>query len=420
MGKTFSEKTLGKNIGKDVVAGQIIQARPDACMSHDNSAAISNTFRKLGVKKVADPRQLVIVLDHCVPAADAKHAANHKTVRAFVAEQGIPNFYDLNVGICHQVLPEKGHVVPGSLVVGSDSHTCTYGAFGAFATGIGRSEAAVIWATGEIWLKVPETMRVEVVGRLGEWVTSKDVALKLIGDYGADGGLYKAVEFGGPIVDAMSISSRMVLCNLMVEFGAKNGCTPADDKVREWLEPRVPRERWKAAQFLFSDPDAKYAQQITLDMTGVGPVVACPHNVDHVKPIEEVAGRPVQQVFLGTCTNGRIEDFELALRILRGHRVAQGTRLLIGPASYEVYKEMVARGLASALLDAGAVILNPGCGPCLGAHEGILADGEVCLSTLNRNFKGRMGNPNAEIYLASPAVAAATAVRGVIADPRRM
>ncbi len=420
MGKSFSEKALGRNVGRDVVAGEIVQARPDACMSHDNSAAISATFRKLGVTKVADPRQLVIVLDHCVPAADAKHAANHKTVRAFVAAQQIPHFYDINVGICHQVLPEKGHVVPGSLVVGSDSHTCTYGAFGAFATGIGRSEAAVIWATGEIWLKVPETMRVEVVGQLGEWVTSKDVALKLIGDHGADGGLYKAIEFAGPVVDAMSISSRMVLCNLMVEFGAKNGYTPADDKVRTWLEPRVSRERWQAAEFLFSDPDAKYAQRITLDMTGVGPVVACPHNVDNVKPVEAVAGKPVHQVFLGTCTNGRVEDFELALKILKGRRVAQGTRLLIGPASYEVFREMAARGLVNDLLGAGAVILNPGCGPCLGAHEGILADGEVCLSTLNRNFKGRMGNPNAEIYLSSPAVAAATALRGVITDPRTL
>lgn len=420
MGKTFSEKALGKNVGQEVVAGQIVQARPDVCMSHDNTAAISGTFYKLGVDRVKYPARLAIVLDHCVPAAGAKYAENHKTIREFVAQQGIANFYDLNVGICHQVLPEKGHVVPGTLMVGSDSHTCTYGAFGAFATGIGRSEAAVTWATGEIWLKVPETMRIEVTGELGPWVTAKDVALKLIGDRGADGGLYKALEFVGSVVDAMTIPSRMVLCNLAIEFGAKNGYTPADEKVREWLAPRVPAERLQSAEYLASDANAKYCETMTIDMTGVGPQVARPHTVDNVALVEDVTGRKVHQVFLGTCTNGRIEDFELALKILKGKRVASGTRLLIGPASYEIYREMLANGMLADLVDAGAVIINPGCGPCLGAHEGVLADGEVCLSTMNRNFKGRMGNPNGEIYLASPAVAAATALRGEITDPRTL
>ncbi len=420
MGKTFSEKALGRNVGRVVSAGEIIQASPDLCMSHDNSAAISGTFKKLGIDKVKHPDRIAIVLDHCVPAAGAKYAQNHKTVREFVAEQGIERFHDIHVGICHQVLPEQGHVLPGMLVVGSDSHTCTYGAFGAFSTGIGRSEAAVTWATGEIWLKVPETMRIEVSGRLEPYVTAKDVALKLIGDRGADGGLYKALEFTGPLVAEMSISSRMVLCNLAVEFGAKNGYTPADEKVREYLVERVSPERLAQAEFLASDPDAVIAETVVLDMTGVGPQVACPHTVDNTKSVEEVAGQPIQQVFLGTCTNGRIEDFELALGLLRGKHVARGTRMLVGAASAEIYKEMATRGMITDFLEAGAVMINPGCGPCLGAHEGVLADGEACLATMNRNFKGRMGNPNAEIYLASPAVAAATAVTGVITDPRSM
>jgi len=420
MGKTFSEKALSKNVDQDVQAGQIVQARPDICMSHDNSAAISSTFRKLGVEKVKHPDRIAIVLDHCIPAAGAKYAQNHKTIREFVAEQGISNFHDINTGICHQVLPEKGLVLPGSVMVGSDSHTCTYGAFGAFSTGIGRSEAAVTWATGEIWLKVPDTMRITIGGALGEWVTAKDVALKVIGDSGADGGLYKALEFTGPVVEAMTISSRMVLCNLAVEFGAKNGYTPADDKVKQWLEPRVDPARWAQAEFLTSDPDAVYAESIDLDMTGVGPQVACPHTVDNVSPIEEVSGRKIDQVFLGTCTNGRIEDFEMALRVLSGKRVARGVRLLVGAASSEIYKEMATRGMLAEFIDAGALIINPGCGPCLGAHQGVLADGEACLSTMNRNFKGRMGNPKGEIYLASPAVAAATALAGEIADPRSL
>ncbi|MCW3131112.1 MAG: 3-isopropylmalate dehydratase large subunit [Candidatus Methanospirare jalkutatii] len=418
MGKTFSEKALGRNVGREVSAGEIIQAKPDLCMSHDNSAAIAKTFAKLGVDRVKDPGKIAIVLDHCVPAANAKYAENHKAIRALVAEQGVSRFHDMGEGICHQVLPEKGHVVPGWLIVGSDSHTCTYGAFGAFATGIGRSEAAVVWATGEIWLKVPETMKITIKGRLGEWVTAKDVALKLIGERGADGGLYKALEFTGPVVDEMSISSRMVLCNMAVEFGAKNGYTPPDEKMIEWLKPRVDPQAWDAGEILYSDPDASYCEEIEIDMTGVGPQVACPHTVDNVKPVEEVAGTKVHQVFLGTCTNGRIEDFDLALRILRGRKVAAGTRLIVGPASREIYAEMIANGMMAAFIEAGAVVINPGCGPCLGAHEGVLADGEVCLSTMNRNFKGRMGNPNAEIYLASPAVAAATAVAGEIADPR--
>ncbi len=420
MGKTFSEKALGKNVGREVTAGEIIQASPDLCMSHDNSAAISGTFKKLGVDEVRYPDRIAIVLDHCVPAAGAKYAQNHKTVREFVAEQGISRFHDIHVGICHQVLPEQGHVVPGTLIVGSDSHTCTYGAFGAFSTGIGRSEAAVTWATGEIWLKVPETMRIEVTGELQPFVTAKDIALKLIGDYGADGGLYKALEFTGPVVKEMSIASRMVLCNLAVEFGAKNGYTPADEKVRDYLAERVPSDRLEQAEYLFSDSDAAIAESVTMDMSGVSPQVACPHTVDNTKPIDEVSGTPIHQVFLGTCTNGRIEDFELALRILKGKRVASGTRLLVGPASAEIYKELANRGMLSDFLEAGAVIINPGCGPCLGAHEGVLADGEACLSTMNRNFKGRMGNPNSEIYLASPAVAAATAVTGKITDPRSL
>ena len=414
MGKTLTEKVLGRKAGKDVQAGEVVTVSPDYILSHDNSAAIIQEFRKLGVKKVKSPGKIVIVLDHIVPAADEKYAQNHKSIREFVAEQGIPNFFDINAGICHQVLPEQGFALPGLVIVGSDSHTPSYGALGAFATGIGRTETACTWATDEIWLRVPETMRLDLSGRMGRGVFAKDLSLKLIGDHGAEMANYKAVEFDGPAAHDLSIGSRLTLANMSAEMGAKNGYFAPDDKALKWLEGRA-RGPFAAVA---SDPDAHFESVLAVDLDALEPQVACPHTVDNVKPVAAVAGRPVNQVLIGTCTNGRLEDLEAAAAILRGRKVHPSVRVLVLPASWEVYREALRSGALAALVEAGCVILNSGCGPCLGAHEGLMAAGEVCLSTSNRNFRGRMGHRDSEIYLASPATAAATAVTGKITDPR--
>ncbi len=414
MGQTFSEKVLGLKAGKDVQAGEVVTVSPDYVLSHDNSAAIIKEFRKLGVAKVRAPEKIVIVLDHIVPAADEKYAQNHKSIREFVAEQGIPHFFDINAGICHQVLPEQGFALPGLVIVGSDSHTPSYGALGAFATGIGRTETACTWATDEIWLRVPETLRVDLAGRFRPGVFAKDLSLKLIGDHGAEMANYRAVEFAGPAAEDLSVGSRLTLANMSAEMGAKNGYFAPDEKARQWLEGRT-RGPFTP---VFSDPDARYESLLAYDLDALEPQIACPHTVDNVKPVDAVAGRPVNQVLIGTCTNGRLEDLEAAAAILKGRRIHPSVRVLVVPASWEVYREALRTGTLAALVDAGAVVLNSGCGPCLGAHEGLMAAGEVCLSTSNRNFQGRMGHRDSEIYLASPATAAATAVAGVITDPR--
>ena len=414
MGKTLTEKVLGRKAGKDVQAGEVITVSPDYILSHDNSAAIIQEFRKLGVKKVKAPGKIVIVLDHIVPASEEKYAQNHKSIREFVAEQGIPHFFDINAGICHQVLPEQGFALPGKVIVGSDSHTPSYGALGAFATGIGRTETACIWATDEIWLRVPETMRIDLSGRFRAGVFAKDLSLKLIGDHGAEMANYKAVEFAGSAAGDFSVGARLTLANMSAEMGAKNGYFAPDAKTLKWLEGRA-RGPFVVAS---SDPDARFESILAYDLGALEPQVACPHTVDNVKPITAVAGKPVNQVLIGTCTNGRLEDLEAAAAIFKGRKVHPSVRCLVIPASWEVYREALKSGALAVLADAGCVILNSGCGPCLGAHEGIMAAGEVCLSTSNRNFRGRMGHRDSEIYLASPATAAATAVAGKIADPR--
>ncbi len=414
MGKTLTEKILGRKAGKDVQAGEVITVSPDYVLSHDNSAAIIQEFRKLGVEKVKAPEKIVIVLDHIVPASEEKYAQNHKSIREFVAEQGIPHFFDINAGICHQVLPEQGFALPGKVIVGSDSHTPSYGALGAFATGIGRTETACTWATDEIWLRVPETMRIDLSGRFRAGVFAKDLSLKIIGDHGAEMANYKAVEFAGPAAGDISVGSRLTLANMSAEMGAKNGYFAPDAKTLKWLEGRA-RGPFVAAS---SDPDARFESVLAYDLGLLEPQVACPHTVDNVKPIGAVAGKPVNQVLIGTCTNGRLEDLEAAAAIFRGRKVHSGVRVLVIPASWEVYRGALESGALAVLVDAGCVILNSGCGPCLGAHEGLMAAGEVCLSTSNRNFQGRMGHRDSEIYLASPATAAATAVAGKIADPR--
>jgi len=414
MPKTFAEKIFSARAARDVVPGEIITVEPDYILSHDNTAAIAATFEKMGAERVVHPERLVIILDHCVPAADAKYAENHKKAREFAAAQGIKHFYDVGRGICHQVLPEEGFARPGLLILGADSHTTTYGAFGAFSAGVGRSETAAVWATGEIWLMCPESVRINVKGRFAAGVGPKDLILYIIGDVGADGMLYKSVEFAGPAVEDMSVAGRMVLANMSVEMGAKNGYVAPDRKTGVWLMVRDADEY----EAVYPDADASYDTELEYDVRDLGPVVAKPHTVDNVSPVEEVAGAEINQVVLGTCTNGRLEDLEEAARVLDGRNVAPGCRLLVFPASRAVWRDALKSGVLETIEAAGGIIMNAGCGPCLGAHEGVLAPGEVCLSTANRNFKGRMGTPEAEIYLASPATAAATAVEGHIADPR--
>jgi len=415
MGQTFAEKILAQKSGLErVEPGQIVTVLPDKLLTHDNTAAIAKIFREIGVQRVARPEINVIVLDHVVPAATEGHASNHQQIRRFVAEQGIASFYDVGEGICHQVLPEKGHALPGYLIVGSDSHTPTAGAFGAFAAGIGRTEAAAVMATGEIWLMVPHSFRILLQGRLPQGVYAKDVILHVIGDLGADGADYRSVEFAGPAIQEMSVAGRMVLCNMAAEMGAKVGVVEPDEKTREWLRGRTTVEYGE----VLADPDADYERTIEYDLAALEPQVARPHRVDNVSPISDVVGTRIDQAFIGTCTNGRLEDFEVAANILRGRRIAPNTRLLILPASREVLLASMAAGIITDLVTAGAVVLNPGCGPCLGAHQGVMAPGEVTISTANRNFKGRMGCKDAEIYLASPATVAASALRGEVTDPR--
>lgn len=415
MGKTFSEKVLGLKAGKEVVAGEVVTVSPDFILSHDNASAIIQEFKKLGIKNVKAPQKIVIVLDHIVPASEEKYAQNHKIIREFVADQGIPNFFDINCGICHQVFSENGFALPGKLIVGSDSHTPSYGAFGAFAAGIGRTEAASVWATDEIWLRVPETLRIEIDGKLPRGVYAKDVSLKIIGDGGADMADYKAVEFAGKTSRNFSLGSRFVLANMSAEMGAKNGYFEPDEITLDWLKERTRAE----FEVIKSDPDAQYKSILKYDISDLAPQLACPHTVDNVKPVTEIEGKKFHQGLIGTCTNGRLEDLEVAAKIFKGRKVHPGIRVLVLPASWEVYKEALRRGILEILIDAGCVVLNSGCGPCLGAHLGILAPGEVCLSTANRNFKGRMGARDSEIYLASPATVAASSLEGKITDPRK-
>ncbi len=413
MGKTFAEKVMSKKAGKDVSAGAIVSVEPDYVMSHDNAAAISNTFKKIGVEKVKYPERVVIILDHEIPAPKESSATNHKEIRTFVKDQELTHFFDINNGICHQVFVEQGFAMPGKLIVGSDSHTTTYGALGAFSAGIGRSEVAAIWATGELWFQVPETIKIIINGQMPPYITPKDIVLHIIGQIKSDGADYKAVEFTGEAVKQMDIGQRMVLSNMAGEMGAKNGYVPPDRVTLDYLEDRA-KTGYEA---LYSDDDAAFFNTITFDVSQMPPAVAKPHTVDNYAPIDQVAGTKIHQALIGTCTNGRLSDLEAAAGILKGKKVK--ARTLIIPASWSVYKEAMKKGYIETFIDAGAVVLNPGCGPCLGAHQGVMAPGEVTFSTANRNFKGRMGCREAEIYLGSPLSAAASAVTGEITHPGR-
>ena len=417
MGMTISEKILARASGKErVEAGEIIEANVDLAMSHDNAALVSKIFKEIGVDKVWDSDKIVIILDHRAPANIIKAAEAHKSIREFIRGQGIKNFYDVGEGICHQVVPEKGYVKPGMLIVGTDSHTTTYGAFGAFSTGIGATEMACVWATGELWLKVPETIKMVINGKLQEMVTAKDVILHIIGEIGSDGANYKAIEFYGETVKNFSVSSRITISNQAMEAGAKAAIVPPDEKTINYLRDRVRGE----IEPVYSDGDANYESEMEFDVSDLEPQVACPHTVDNVKPVSEVEGIEIDQAVLGSCTNGRLEDLEIAAKILKGKRIAPGVRMIVIPASREIYLEALKRGYIEIFLRAGATIINPGCGPCLGAHQGVLASGERAISSTNRNFRGRMGSPDSEVYLASPATVAASAIEGKIVDPRRV
>lgn len=423
MGQTFAEKVLARKAGLERVGpGQIVTVKPDKLLTHDNTADIASKFRKIGVDKVSDPTMNVIVLDHVTPAANETYAASHKATREFVAEQGIAAFYDIGEGICHQVLPEKGHAWPGALIVGSDSHTPTHGAFGAFAAGIGRTEAAAVMATGKIWLRVPETLRVVVNGTLPPRVSAKDVILHIIGDLRADGATYCSVEFAGEVIRAMTVGSRMVLCNMAAEMGAKNAVVEPDAVTRVWLAERGLGGKGTRGQgeWVKADANAAYTGVFEYDVSDLVPQVAKPHTVDNVVPVTDVVGTAINQGVIGTCTNGRLEDLQAAADILRGKRIASSVRLLVLPASRSVLLAAMDRGIIADLVAAGATLLNPGCGPCLGAHEGCMAPAEVTISTANRNFKGRMGSKDAFIYLGSPATVAASVLKGVISDPREL
>ncbi len=439
--QTFAQKALARAAGLPQVAvGQVVDARPDVVLSHDNTAAIRRIWQQFGQERLLIPDRLAITLDHAVPAPTTKHAQNHAEIRRFVAEQGIRNFFEVGRGICHQVLSEEALVLPGQLILGADSHTTHFGWLGAFGAGIGRSEVATLWATGELWLRVPESMLITLEGELPPGVTAKDFALRVIGDLGADGGLYLSVEFAGSSISALSLAERMVIPNMMAEFGAKNAYLPPDEQVIEYLAQRVSAQRipgWFAqfgdteasdaairrhiaAGCLYPDPGAAYAARHTYRAADLESYIGCPHSVDNVARLAQVAGTPIQQAFLGTCTNGRLEDLAAAAAVVRGKQVAAGVRFIVIPASSQVLKAALAAGYIQTLVEAGAVIGVPGCGPCMGNHMGIPAPGEVTISSANRNFRGRMGTAEAEIYLANPAVVAASAIKGAIADPREV
>jgi 3-isopropylmalate/(R)-2-methylmalate dehydratase large subunit len=427
MGMTVVEKILARATDQPhVKAGDVLEPRVDMAMSHENGALVINQFQEIymgtGLEpRVWDPKKIALIFDHRVPAESAKTATNQKKVREFVAQQGINKFHDIRGdegGICHQILPENGYVLPGQVVVGTDSHTTSHGALGAFSFGIGATEMASVWALGRILnVEVPRTIKVEVNGDFQPYVLPKDLILYLIGQISAQGANFKVIEFHGPTIENISTSGRLTICNMAVEAGATSGIVPADQETIRYLHDEAGVKG--AIETLQPDADAVYDQVIEIDVSDLAPQLACPHTVDNVKPIQEVAGKQINQIVIGSCTNGRFDDIQIAARILQGKKVARDVRMLVFPASARIYRQALKDGTLSILMDAGAVVMNSGCGPCLGVHQGALADGDIALATTNRNFKGRMGNPSAEVYLCSPAVAAASALTGKITDPRK-
>ncbi len=417
MGQTISEKILSNHCDqKEVYAGEYVDAEIDLAMSHDNTVLVSSIFKEIGQKKVWNSNKIVIVLDHRSPANTSKTAENHKDIREFVKKQKIPHFFDVGEGICHQVLPENGFVAPGMLIVGSDSHTTTYGAFGSFATGVGASDMAAVWTRGKLWFKVPETIKLSITGKLSKYVMAKDVILHIIGRIGADGANYKACEFYGDTIENFSIDSRMCICNQAMEMGAKAAIIFPDKKTVDFCN-------FKKNEFIrkiISDDDASFEKSFDFDVSDIEPQIACPDRVDNVVSVGKVADIEIDQAVLGSCTNGRLEDLAVAAEILKGETVSKRVRMIVVPASRLIYIEAIKKGYIQTFVKAGATIVNPGCGPCLGLHQGVLAEEECVISSTNRNFRGRMGSPKSKIYLASPSTVAISAITGRITDPRNM
>ena len=410
---TISEEILSMAGGKKVSAGDFTVAKIDFAMSHDGTSVLAvKAFKEMKSEKVWDPSRIIIPFDHLAPANNENTALLQREIRQWAAEQGITNLYDVGEGICHQLLPENGFAMPGKVIVGADSHSCTYGAFGAFATGVGATDMAEIYTSGRLWFRVPETIKLVVDGNLPAGLSPKDVILRIAREVRSDGATYKALEFYGSTIEQMSIAGRMTLSNMAIEMGGKAGIVPPDEKTFAYLKGRA-AEKY---QPVYASPDASYCDELHFDMSRLHPQVSCPPDVDNVKDVGEVEGTHVDQVLIGSCTNGRYEDLAAASSILKGKKVK--CRTLIIPASRSVMIDAVQTGVAADLLTAGVTICNPGCGPCLGGHMGVLAEGEVCMATTNRNFRGRMGK-GADVYLGSPLTAAATAVNGKITDPRR-
>jgi homoaconitate hydratase family protein len=417
MGMTIAEKILARKSGLAAVApGQIVDAFPDLVMSHTATWRSVTVMEKVGATKLYDADRIAVVLDHIAPAKSEKNAADHAKSRAFVKKYGIRKFYDVDAGIAHLVLMEAGHVAPGDLIVGTDSHCTIYGSLGALGSGIGYTEVTSVWITGKLWMKVPESYRIILRGQFPKGVYSKDLMLHLIGSLGADGCNYKSVEFYGDTVRELSISERMTMTNLAMEMGVKCAFVPPDTKTREYLANRLKARPYEE---LHADPDAVYSKELDIDVSRLEPMIACPHEVENTKPIGEVAGTHIDQVFLGSCANAKYEDLVIAANILKGRRIHPDVRFIITPGSKEIMLEAMRSGILATLVESGGTLTNPGCGACAG-DGGILADGEVCLSTANRNFLGRMGSNKSSIYLCSPATLAASAIRGVISDPREL
>ncbi len=419
MSHTLAEKILQAHTDEQIIgAGQIVNCRLSLVLANDITAPLAvKSFKAMGAKGVFDRDKVALVCDHFTPNKDIASAEQVKVVREFAREMGVTHYYEGgNVGVEHALLPELGLIGPGDVIIGADSHTCTYGGLGAFATGMGSTDIAAGMALGENWFKVPPTIRVTITGQLPEYIGGKDLILALIGKIGVSGALYRALEFDGPVIDALSMEGRMTMCNMAIEAGGKAGLFPVDDKTLAYCKAAGRRGDKKIA----ADSGATYERHVTIDVTGMAPQVACPHLPENVRPVDELGDIRIDQAVIGSCTNGRIEDMRAAAAVLKGRKAAPGVRLIILPATPKIWRQAMEEGLFEIFLDAGAVVGPPTCGPCLGGHMGILAGGERCISTTNRNFRGRMGSLDSEVYLSNPAVAAASAVAGVITNPAKL
>ena len=413
----ITEKILSSKLGREVTPGEIIEIPVDLAMSHDGTSPPAiKTFEKIA-ERVWNPDKIAIIFDHNVPANTIGSAEFQQVCRDFIKKQGIEKNFIHGEGICHQVVPEMGLVEPGNVIVGADSHTCTYGAFGAFSTGMGATDLAMVWATGKTWFMVPETIKMEVEGVLNDYVASKDIILNIIGKVGIAGATYKAAEFCGETIENMGVEGRATMCNMAIEMGAKNGIMEPNREVVNYISKRT-NKKPSQLNIVKSDSDAHYCKELYFDINDLEPQIACPNDVDNVKDISKVEGTSVDQCLIGSCTNGRLSDLRDAALILKDRKIDDSVRLIVLPASREIYKQAIEIGYMDIFIDAGAIICNPGCGPCLGGHMGVLSEGEVCISTTNRNFKGRMGDSKSFVYLSNSKVVAASAIKGVITNPK--